>query len=128
MSHYSEFENRPELVRKRGQFIFARNAFYILLGFIVAISLGIQTYNAVQGTRARNELLDCTTPEGQCYKESQKRTGEVVGQIVAQTLEGTGAQSLDTQKVVVEAAYCAASVDEVTEPLMKACLDERLEK
>ena len=36
---------------------------------------------AAQGTEQRELILDCTTPEGKCFKEGQQRTADVVANL-----------------------------------------------
>lgn len=43
-----------------------------------------------------DRILDCTNPEGQCYKDSQKRTAQAVG---------------DINRVIVLAAACSVGLD-----------------
>lgn len=45
---------------------------------------------------ASERILDCTDPEGQCYRDSQERTASAVG---------------DINRVIVLAAACAVGLD-----------------
>jgi hypothetical protein len=51
----------------------------------MVVSVSFQTFNAIQGSKARGELLDCTQPTGDCFKDGQRRTGTAVNGIVSGT-------------------------------------------
>lgn len=94
-----EFEADPELLRKRAHSILVRNLLIAALILYMVTSLGFNSWNAIQGTKARAELLDCTTTQGKCFQRNQKQSGEIVQKIVDEIVT--------TRHVSVLAAACS---------------------
>src|SRR5690242_13371205 len=91
-----EFTDRPELVKKRARAIFWQRMAIACVALYMVVSITLVVITSLQGVRARQILLDCTTPAGDCYQTNAKRTAGVVGNI-----------KMDTKEVVVLAAACA---------------------
>lgn len=84
---YSELDGRPNL-QKMGQRVkVVGAAVQGVLIVLVTLTLITLLYNAYVSAQTRKELLDCTTPEGACYRESQERSGEVVSGLVVSLKE-----------------------------------------
>jgi predicted metalloprotease len=83
------------------------------------VYLGVSTYtlvNAMRETQQTNsktydKVLDCTDPEGECYREGQERTKQVVA---------------DIGKVSAYAAACADLPGRQTEVEVYQCVLDRL--
>lgn len=114
----TEFDGRPELTAKTKRIVLARTLLIALLVGWMIIVTSFLVYNALVGARSRTVLLDCTQPVGKCFQNGQKRTGEVVKQIVQ--------EELNTQKIVVIASSCADKSKTQTYKEIKTCVDERL--
>jgi hypothetical protein len=93
----------------------------VILGMVGGVAAIRQTQ--IDGTptgqkllQASDRILDCTDPEGQCYRDSQARTAKAVG---------------DINKVIVLAAACSVglennlTVDE-RQIAIQRCVIERL--
>lgn len=78
---YSVLDGRPELSKTGRRVKVIGAALQGVLIALVALAVGVLVYNAYLGAQTRQELLDCTTPKGECYKESQERTGDVIAQL-----------------------------------------------
>lgn len=119
---------RQDLVRRRARVIRLTWAFWLVVALVIAATLGILVYNAIQATASRSQLLDCTTPEGKCYKESQKQTAKVVQQLITAGAD----DEIATRRVVVLAASCAAQLastgGEVTVEAVEQCVDRELKE
>jgi hypothetical protein len=115
-----EFEGRPELQAQDKRTLLARNFLLTILVLWMIAVPGFLTWNAIEGSRSRNLLLDCTTAGGKCYAEQNKRSLEFIKQIIDE--EG------DTQKIVVLAAYCAKVPGNDTAESVEKCVNERLKK
>jgi hypothetical protein len=115
-----EFEGRPELQAQGRRTELARNFLIAaLIAWMIAVTVFL-VWNAVQGSRSRNILLDCTTAGGKCYEEQNKRSLEFIKSIIDE--EG------DTQRIVVLAAYCAKVPGNDTATSVEKCVNERLKK
>lgn len=81
----------------------------VILGVVTLVVVGVQTLVAVRQTQlegtplgqqlkqSSNRILDCTEPEGDCYKDGQRRTAKAVG---------------DINRVIVLAAACSVGLDQ----------------
>lgn len=58
-------------------------------------------------------LLDCTSPQGKCYQDGNRRTGEAIGNI---------------NRVSIYAAYCAKIPVNVTAKQIENCINAELQK
>lgn len=119
----NEFTERPELVKLRARTIrvqWAWNAFWIV---VVVIVLGILTFDVLNGQAARKELLDCTTPGGECYREGNQRTADAIAQLI----EANTLSEVATRRVVVIAAACAATLENPTTARVEQCVNAQLD-
>lgn len=120
MTGTSEFEDRPELVKKRARALIVQRLAAAALAVFVIASLTLTAYNAIVGIATRAALLDCTTPGGQCYQEGQKRTAEAIRQLV----EANEAGEVTTREIVILAADCADNPGVDTADEIEACVGE----
>ena len=88
----------------------AREVFQLVTLLAVLASLALLLAGERAATEARDRLLDCTTPEGECYREGQARTGRAVGSI---------------NEATVAAAYCAR-LDASSVAVIRACVEREL--
>jgi hypothetical protein len=106
-----------------GQTVFA---ILLLLFFVTSIVLGVWALyrlgvlleeSKIQSERngqVLSRLIDCTSPEGHCYQESQRRTGESVATI---------------NQITVAAGYCAQALPrESTLAQYRKCIEVELQK
>lgn len=121
-------ETTPNLIKKRARVILVQR---ILIGVVALYMLGtsaVATIAALVSLQARNAILDCVEPTGQCYQEGQKRTGEAVQSIVEGTLIGTEEISATTREVIHLTAFCADQPGAQTLTQIEACVVEGLEQ
>lgn len=78
----NEFERRPELVKARARAHMASMAWRFVWVAVMTLIATLIVYDIIIGNQARAELLDCTTPGGECYEQGQKTTGDAVTNIV----------------------------------------------
>lgn len=75
---YDEYKDRPELLKQKQRVdLIKATGRWVLIVYIV-VSLGIISANAIISLSSRARLFDCTTAEGQCYKDGQARSGEII--------------------------------------------------
>lgn len=117
------------LQRKVARAELSRRAFIVTVAFLAAalsgalltLSLAIRS-TQLEGTptgrrllEASDRIIDCTSPEGECYKRSQKRTGDAVSALNAATA-----------RIVAAALACQAD-GATTEDDLLACITQRLD-
>lgn len=112
-----EFEGRPELIEQGRRAERMRRIALSAVALYCMLTLTLVTYGSVIGTMDRNLIIDCTTPGGDCYQQSQGRTGEAVSGI-----------NLYTKAVVIIAAACADRPGVNTERQIEKCVNEKLEE
>jgi hypothetical protein len=123
----SESEHQLEVaeekvVKKKAAYNFAKILLVGFAGMALATVLTLQTSLLIQqqkfdevGQETRTRLLDCTDPNGQCYKDGQARSGAIVKSLN------------DNQKTVVTiAAYCAKQPVNQTLEQIEACVNKEL--
>jgi len=88
----------------------------VLTVILLIIMLIILIYRQDEATQSRKDsdrtlkiLLDCTTPNHDCYKESQKRTGNILREV---------------DRVIILANYC--SINNETLPAVEECVSQNL--
>jgi hypothetical protein len=109
----NEFDGRPELLKARARAIMLERLWRVLWIVIVAIVAALIVADIIIGTRARAELLDCTTPGGECYEKSQEQTGGAVADIVKFSRDAS-----------VAAAHCADAPGQQTLAEIRKCTNE----
>jgi hypothetical protein len=117
-----EFDGRPELVKKRARVIIVKRAIASVIALFMLATLALLAYNAIQSIRTRNALLDCTTPTGQCYHQSQKRTGLLIESLINNLTTSDAV----TRRIVILAASCADESQSQTVEEIQQCVDSRL--
>jgi hypothetical protein len=78
----NEFTNRPALERKRALMVMLQRAVIALFVIYCVATMGLLLWLGVQGQASRQQLTDCTTPVGKCYRESQQRTAEAIQALI----------------------------------------------
>lgn len=89
-----------------------QNWLLVIIGVLVAALFGLSVYSRLLGNQTRSVIStieSCTNAEGECAKESQKRTAQVIGQLVG---------------AVVEVQACGLGQPTVAE--YRACVDKAL--
>lgn len=111
-----EYQERARLARRRFRLTMSAIAGVVLL-VVVAIFITVVKINQAldDAAKGRAQIRDCITPQGQCYKDGQKRTGEVLSTV---------------NKIIVLAAACAPNYVSVDLPhrtvLIQKCIEEGL--
>lgn len=118
-----------DLQRKVARAELSRRAFIVSIAFVTmsvvaalfTLTLAIRS-TQLEGTptgrklvASADRILDCTSPEGDCYKRSQQRTGDAVS-----------ALNSATARIVAAALSCQAD-GETTEKALLDCITQRLE-
>lgn len=118
----SDPRSDPEikLARRKAQLATLQATFVMLvaLGVFASLLLIIIQTNRLTEIAETNRsngalLLDCTTPEGQCYRDGQARTGEAIGTI---------------NEVTILAAACVKIPTNNTEAEIRACIEAGLDR
>lgn len=112
-SRQDEFDGRPELIRMRARQIFMWRIVAAIGGLFMVASMTVLVYNAVQSIATRNAIVDCTTPDGECYQGNQEATAIVIQQL---------------QRITVIASSCAARLEEPTVPNVTVCVMQQLDR
>lgn len=109
-----EFTNRPALQRKRAMAIMLQRATITLFVIYCIATMGMLLWLGVQGNASRRQLVDCTTPSGECYKEGQKRTAEAIQALIA--------DNQLTRDTVIAAITCGQDPANDTKGEVLACI------
>lgn len=120
-----------DLSIKKKRYIIISNLAALAVMVALLVGAAVMTINAYYGMSARNVLLDCVEPTGECFKEGQSRTGDVVQQLIEQN----NLSEVATRRIVLLAAVCADDPEVRTEPdkarriiLMDRCINVELDK
>lgn len=108
-----EFHYRPELIRKRAITIALSRLMLIMFVLWMTIMMGFIAWTTYEAEQQRDRLIDCTTPGGRCFEDSQKRTADAVGNL---------------NEITVFAAACADKAGVNTVAQIQACVLDELEK
>lgn len=124
-----EFEGRPELVKKRARafmlerFLIGIVAMYMLFTSSVVTVLAVNGYMDRQtGNTTLEELVSCTSPEGECYQRGQENQAKAVQALI----QASSDRHEVTREIVIAAAACAQDNDTVRE--IRACVDDELDR
>lgn len=117
-----EFDGRPDLVKKRARAILITRIGWTLAGLYIMVTLTLLGINAIQGKQTRGLLVDCVEPSGSCYKDGQKRTAEVVQNLI----DANQLDEVATRRIVVVAAACSKDPENETLDDIQACVDKVL--
>lgn len=88
----------------------------VMAGLIIVLTYILVSISEIQNANeaasgARDQIISCTTPSGQCYQESQKRSTDVIGQAI---------QSFITSEINV--AACSNEAPDSTPPVRRAAI------
>ncbi len=72
---------RPTPEQSRNVMVALTLAIVTSVGVLMVVSVILLLAGNEESKNQRELIISCTTPSGACYKESQSRTGEVVGSI-----------------------------------------------
>lgn len=119
-----EIQDRPDLIRRRARANFAGKVLLGVLILTTVLTLALVIVSTNSGNADRDRLVECTTPNGRCYQQSQKRTSKLIQQLI----DANTQQAVKTRRVVVLAQYCHGlpGVDTVDEIL--ACVNTRMKE
>ena len=115
MSSYSEYQGRPELVKKRARTIFLRNSVIGVIVVALGFSIALDTATNLSTGQTRDTLVDCVEPTGKCYQEGQERTGAAVTGIV-----------VGTREVIIATQVCNNKYPNATVDELETCVDKEI--
>lgn len=76
----------------------------VLIGVVILVVLMAGVLGvAVENRRTADTIVDCTTPEGECFKQSQARTAGVVQRILDGQIANTECRDEADVRACVEA-------------------------
>ena len=116
------------VVKRKAQVIAVQRLWVALAVLCTMLIMGVILWTSVNGYQARQIILDCTVPEGECFQESQKRTAEVIDAISKQTIEGAVPLHATTRTIVYLAAACADTPGVQTASQIEKCVMDALEE
>lgn len=115
-----EFEGRPELSKKRATVLLIEGFLgFVVIGLLIT-SNAILLIDAQVGQEARDQIVDCTTPEGECAQRNQKATGEILQKIYQ---DGIDRETI-TRSVIIAAVACAKDPKNVTYEQVEKCVKD----
>lgn len=124
MSEYSEFKDRPELLKRKNRRDYWLRLIAITVVIYVVVSSGLAAVNAISSFQSRGRLLDCTTPHHKCYDEGAKKSADIVQQL----LDILGNRTKKTRAIVKDAAYCADQPGAETRKELERCIRQQLKE
>jgi hypothetical protein len=120
------------VTKYRGRAIAVQRTLLVLVAAGLVTVLALLAYDAYNGMKAREQLVNCTVPGKECYEEGQKRTADAVTAIVEETLAGVDRVAdqshLETRRIVQHAAACADEPGAQTYKEIERCVKQRLKK
>lgn len=122
--HTDEFEERPELVRKRARAEMLARGIQIAWFLLVVLVIVLLFWNLHKAEQVRNSIADCVTPGGQCYHRSIQQRNELVHLIH----QDESQRSHTTRRIVILAASCADQPGSDSANDILQCIHAGLEK
>jgi hypothetical protein len=113
-----------EVQKQRARYVVIQRSLVVIGTVVLLVAFALLVFTSVQGYYARQELIDCTTPEGECYQEGQKETGKAVDAIVRETIENAKPLHADTRVMAAMAAYCSHQREAQTYQEMLDCIED----
>jgi hypothetical protein len=113
-----------DVVKHRARVIVIQRALVVMVALGLVLVLALLTYDAYVGIKVRGEIVDCTTPEGKCFAENQRRTAEAVKNIAEDGIE----REAVTRRIISLAASCADEPGSQTYKEIEACIRDRLKE
>jgi hypothetical protein len=110
-----------DVVKKRAQVLLVQRGFIVIGSLILMLILGLLVFDAVTAYTARKELLNCTTPPGECYEEGQKNTAKAI-------VSGSALLHVDTRRVVILTTICQERLHTKDESELTTCVNRMLQK
>jgi hypothetical protein len=117
-------EHNEQVIKHRARTIVLQRTVIGLAAVIVIAILSLLVVDVINGMRARQAILDCTVSTGDCFKENQKRTGEVVGDIAQQGID----RELVTRHIIQLASFCADAPGHQSYQEIEQCILNRMTK
>lgn len=111
--------DHPEELKIQGQKTALAKSFLISLVAVWMIFVSsFLVWNGLAGAQTRNTLVDCTSPNGKCFQENQKRTALIIGQLLD--------DNKNTQRIILVASVCADQGQTQTYLEIKNCVEKEL--
>jgi hypothetical protein len=79
--------------------------------------LALDFYTNLSAGQARDTLIDCVDPAGNCYKDGQERTGQAVTGIV-----------VGTRDVIIATQVCNNRYPNATVDTLEDCVDKQIKE
>lgn len=102
---------RMERQKKYAQLFDTIADWFKVIGIAALLILGYA--QSLDNGKTAERIIDCTSPTGKCFKESQERTGDVIVQL---------------NTIAKYAAVCADRPGSITAEEMNKCITEQIRK
>lgn len=106
------YSHDEELIRKRAKIIIWDKLWRGFLAVAIVLLMTIMVYDVILGSVTRERIVSCTTRSGECYKENQDRSGQLVEQL---------------QRSLVLAIICASREGVDTPRQVETCMVQLME-
>jgi hypothetical protein len=116
--------NHEDVVKHRARVIVIQRVLVVMVCIGLVLVLALLSYDAYNGLKVRSEIVNCTTPEGKCFAENQRRTAEAVRAIAEDGIE----REAVTRRIISLAASCADEPGPQTYKEIEACIRDRLKE
>lgn len=114
----------PDVIKKRARVFMLEAAYKWTAISIALILIGLLLYDIKIGADAREQILSCTIPTGECYERSQERGNELVEDLYQQGITREGI----TRQIIVLASACAGDDRNRSARDIEVCVNERLDR
>lgn len=117
-----------EVVKKKARMIALQRGLITLGAFLAVTGFIAVIYMSVVGYLTRDLLVDCTTPQGECYRQAQEGNDSVIRRIVNDTIESAIPLHQLTRWYIQQSAACAEEPGVQTMAQIEKCVQDALEK
>jgi hypothetical protein len=93
----------------------------ILLLWLVA-STTLSLIAALEAHNARDQIVSCVIPDGECYEQNQKRTGHVVEELLEDGIQ----RETVTRATIIASVWCDEQPDVEGLAELEACVKNQL--
>lgn len=116
----TELENRPELQKRKMLLDWAGEFLKVMTLLLVLTCLIMLVIQGEVGKESRDQIISCTTPEGECSKRNAQKQAEVLAQIFD---DGVNRERV-TRETILAAASCAQTY--TTFDAIKQCVENKV--
>jgi hypothetical protein len=118
----SDLEAEEVLVKKRARVILTTWIAVSLFVLWMLISSALDMWSAWEAHNARETLLDCVTPAGQCYQDGQSRTATAVDELMKDGIE----RETVTRATIIASVWCDKQPNVIGLEELEACVKQQL--